>query len=163
MKYIIAILLLSAALSSQAQHIADTFQQAEKTGHSMQHLDEIYPSALHSDSTKAVFKGKEQGQFIGAYKTMLFDLNSYLNKNGFSWDKPTRIFNRIYFQSDGSIDYYLVNLENTGISDEKAKQFIPLLNKFVAFYKIKITASTKFAQCSPVLYQNAEQTTGNSR
>jgi hypothetical protein len=87
---------------------------------------------------------------------MLYDLNSYLNKNNFTWDKPTRIFNRIYFQPDGSINYYLVNLALPGTDTRKAKQFIPLLNQFVQTYKIKITAKTKFAQCSPVVYQDVK-------
>jgi hypothetical protein len=156
MKYLATILLLSVTLSSRAQHIASTFQQAEKTGYSMQHLDEIYPSALHSDSTKAVFKGAAQAQFITAYKAMLYDLNTYLNKNNFTWGKPTRIFNRIYFKPDGSIDYYLVNLALPGTDTTKAKAFIPLLTQFVQFYKIKITAKTKFAQCSPVMYQDSK-------
>jgi len=156
MKYIITILLLTISLSVKAQHIAGTFQQAEGTGHSMQKLDEIYPSALHSDSAKAVFKGEAQTRFLIAYKTMLYDLNSYLNKNNFTWGKPTRIFNRIYFQPDGSIDYYLVNLALPGTDTSKAKQFIPLLNQFVQTYKIKITAKTKFAQCSPVMYQDVK-------
>lgn len=156
MKYIITIFLFSVTLSVKAQHIASTFQDAEKAGYSMQKLDEIYPSALHSDSTKAVFKGEAQSQFIAAYKTMLYDLNAYLNKNNFTWGKPTRIFNRIYFKPDGSVDYYLVNLALPGTDTSKAKQFIPLLSQFVQNYKIKITAKTKFAQCSPVVYQDVK-------
>jgi hypothetical protein len=156
MKNIITILLIFTALSAKAQHVASTFQQAESTNHSMQKLDEIYPSALHSDSTKAVFKGAAQAQFINAYKTMLYDLNTYLNENNFTWGKPTRIFNRIYFKPDGSIDYYLVNLALPGTDTSKAKQFIPLLSQFVKTYKIKITAKTKFAQCSPVMYQDVK-------
>lgn len=154
---IILILLTASSLIAQAQHIAATFQDAEKKGYSMQNLDKIYLSALNSDSAKAVFRGPLQSSFINAYQGMLFDLATYLNKNGFSWGKPTRIFNRVYFKADGTIDYYLVNLTGTGVDDAKGEKFMKLLNNFTQFYKIKITANTPFAQCSPVLYQDTKK------
>lgn len=153
---LVIIALALSTVTAKAQHVAATFQDAEKKGYSMQNLDKMYPSALSSDSTKAVFKGAEQTSFINAYKGMLFDLAAYLNKNGFSWGKPTRIFNRIYFKPNGAIDYYLVNLVGTGIDDAKGAQFVKLLGDFTQFYKIKITGETRFAQCSPVLYQDSK-------
>jgi hypothetical protein len=155
MKLMLVCLMLIISVSGYAQHIADTFQHAEKSGYAMSALDGQYASALNSDSTKAVFKGKRSEAFIQAYTAMLNDLSKYLNQHKFSWQKPTRIFNRIYFEANGSISYYLVNLQNTGLNAGQAAQFIKLLNQFVKNYKIKIKADSRFAQCSPVVYQNS--------
>ncbi|WP_345949510.1 hypothetical protein ABDD95_21945 [Mucilaginibacter sp. PAMB04274] len=148
--------LLLLSFGCHAQHVADTFQNAEQQGYSMMKLDKAYGSALDADSTKAVFKGQKTGEFIKAYTQMLNNLQVYLNQHGFIWDKPTRIFNRIYFEPDGSISYYLVNLKTTSLNEEKQKQFVALLKDFIQNYKINITGNTRFAQCSPVLYQNSK-------
>ncbi|WP_311950526.1 hypothetical protein [Mucilaginibacter terrae] len=150
------IILILISVKGYAQHIAETFQEAEKKGYSMQKLDGEYASALHADSTKAVFKGGRSQEFYKAYANMLNTLAVYLNKNNFVWEKPTRIFNRIYFEPDGCISYYLVNLENTGLTASRQKQFITLVNNFIQDYKIEITGNSRFAQCSPVMYQNSK-------
>ena len=144
------------AMHASAQHIANTFQAVEKGDFSMQKLDAIYPSAITADSTKSVFKGAQQDQFITAYSSLLNSLAVYLNNNNFKWAMPTRIFNRIYFAPDGSINYYLVNLVGTNLTDEKQQQFLNLLNSFIKTNKINITADTRFAQCSPVIYKNVK-------
>lgn len=43
------------------------------------------------------------------YVNLIFGLNAFLSENNFEWEKPTRCFNRIYFSSDGTIDYFLYN------------------------------------------------------
>ncbi len=147
------LLLLICAKSTCAQHVADTFQHAETSGYSMQELDKKYKSAIGAGDV--VFKGDDEQRLITAYTTMLHDLNKYLNENNFRWDSKVRIFNRIYFEPDGSISYYLVNLKPTGLDEEKQKAFVNLLSNFIQHYKIKITANTRFAQCSPVVYEDA--------
>lgn len=122
----------------------------------MQKLDAVYPPAIASDSTKAVFRGAQQYKFISVYSALLNRLAVYLNSNNFEWVTPTRIFNKIYFAPDGSIDYYLVNLVGTGLNDDKQQRFISLLNKFVQTNKIDISANTRFAQCSPVIYKDVK-------
>ena len=146
---IFAILVLP--LFSQAQKIASSFQEAEKAGHAMAKLDAAYKSALHTDTTKAVFNGQEE-EFMLAYQQMLQDLGGFLKENDFKWGKKTRCFNRIYFAKDGAIDYFLFNFNADQISEKKQRQFNLLLHKFVQNYKIGIKGKEKFAQCSPVSY-----------
>jgi hypothetical protein len=153
LKNALILLLLFCTKSVCAQHVADTFQHAEASGYSMQELDKKYKSAIGAGDV--VFKGDDEQRLITAYTTMLHDLNKYLNENNFRWDSKVRIFNRIYFEPDGSISYYLVNLKSTGLDEEKQKAFVNLLSNFIQHYKIKITANTRFAQCSPVIYEDA--------
>lgn len=153
-KSIWVIALLIIVKSASAQHIADSFQHAETQGYSMQELDKQYPSAIGGDN--AVFKAEQEPKFIQAYTNMLTDLAKYLNKNGFWWgdNVHAKIFNRIYFERDGSISYYLVNLEPLNMEKVRQNAFIFLLNNFIQNYKLKMKANGRFAQCSPVLYQD---------
>lgn len=153
LKNALILLLLFCVKNVYAQHVADTFQHAEGAGYSMQELDKKYKSAIGAGDV--VFKGDDEQRLITAYTSMLHDLNKYLNENNFRWDSRVRIFNRIYFEPDGSISYYLVNLQPTGLTVQKQKAFINLLSSFIQHYKIKITANTRFAQCSPVVYEDA--------
>jgi hypothetical protein len=115
-------------------------------------LDSTYQSALHADSTKAVFIGKEK-EFYAGYVSLLQALGKHLKANGFEWETKTRCFNRIYFNKDGEIDYFLFNFYPDQIESDKEKEFEKLLNTFIQSYTFPLTASKNFAQCSPVTYQ----------
>lgn len=154
MKTIITTLMLTLlAINSQSQNKVLTFQEAEKEGIKVSKLDSIYPSGLHSDSTKAVF-WNEQDQFIKSYQKTLQDLGKYLRDNHFSWGKQTKCFNRIYFNDKGKIDYFLYNFRKDEITPEKEKQFDTLLKEFIKTYQFPMKAKTGFAQCSPVTYND---------
>lgn len=111
-----------------------------------------YQSALNDDSTKAVFVGQEK-EFYEGYVSMLQALGKHLTANNFKWDKATRCFNRIYFNKDGEIDYFLFNFYPGQIEPDKEKEFEKLVNTFVQTYTFPLPADKKFAQCSPVTYQ----------
>ena len=148
--------LLTTCLQTFGQHLGLTFQNAEKQGISIKHLDSLYKSAVHTDTSLAVFKTeKEQGALQQAYVKLLQDFGKFLSENNFKWETPTRCFNRIYFNSDGTIDYFLFNF--LGKTEDKPaeiieKEFQRLLNVFISDYKFSLTAKTKFAQCSPTTY-----------
>lgn len=133
-----------------------TFQNAEKQGILIEELDRSYQSALHSDTSLAVFKtDAEQIAMQKAYHGLLQDLGKFLSQNNFDWKGPTKCFNRIYFNSDGTIDYFLFNFLGTNSPKPSAdveEEFEKLLNIFISDYKFKLTANTKFSQCSPVTY-----------
>ena len=137
-----------------------TIEEAQKNGFSIEKLDLEYKSAVHSDSTKAVFKTVEEQQKLQeSYTKLLQDFGSFLNKNNFKWETKTKCFQRIYFDQNGKIDYFIYNFklksvppENL-ISEEKQKEFQRLLELFVKDYSFSSTSKEKFAQCSPTSYQ----------
>jgi hypothetical protein len=148
------LLLLTAILLSTVtygQKIATTFRDAIEKGISIEKLDETYQSALHADSTKAAFKGQEK-EFYDGYISLLTELNKYLKKNNFTWDKSTKCFNRIYMNKTGEIDYFLFNFKPGEIDNQKEKEFKKLLGQFIQTYKFPLTNKNNFAQCSPVTY-----------
>ena len=148
--------LLAVCLPAFGQHLGLSFQEAEEQGIVIKELDSIYKSAIHADTAQAVFKTEEeQRAMFEAYQKLLQDFGGFLSNHDFIWDKSTRCFNRIYFDTDGTIDYFLFNFledEPDKLSDEKQKEFQRLLNLFIADYKIPLTAKSKFAQCSPTRY-----------
>jgi hypothetical protein len=133
------------------QKIATTFQDAVEKGVSIEKLDESYMSAIHSDSTKAAFNGQEK-QFIDGYVSLLSDLSTYLKQHNFKWEKATRCFNRIYFNKNGGIDYFLFNFKDGEIDRKKESEFKTLLGLFIQTYKFPLSSNVNFAQCSPVSY-----------
>ncbi|MCR8557425.1 hypothetical protein KXD93_07220 [Mucilaginibacter sp. BJC16-A38] len=154
MKVIILTALLFLGVAVNAQERAATFQNAAKNNLTVDILNKQYKNALDADSNKSAFKGAGQQKFYAAYVALLTDLNTYLHKHDYTWQKPTRIIHRIYFEADGTIDHYLLNMDGAGMSALKQTQFITLLNQFVNNYKLKIIADTKFAQCGPAIYQD---------
>ncbi len=152
MKGVLTALFITTAISGFSQNVI-TFRQAEKLGVRVAELDSIYPSALHSDSAKAVFPNREQ-EFTRAYKQTLQELGNFLKQHKFSWGKETKSFNRIYFSKNGQIDYFLYNFKEGEITAEKEKQFSLLLMQFIKDYKFPLEAETGFSQCSPVRYND---------
>jgi hypothetical protein len=130
---------------------AMTFNEAKANNIRTSYLDSVYLSGMHSDTSLAVFKSN-QDEYIGAYQKLLQDLGKYLKANNFMWDKPTKGFNRIYFDKNGKIDYFLYNFRPNQLTIEQEKEFDELLNKFIMDYNFPLKAQTGFAQCSPVTY-----------
>lgn len=135
------------------QQKATTFQKAIDSGISINVLDSLYKPALSSgpDSLQAVFYGKQK-EFYTEYVNLLKALSKHLKANNFSWGKNTRCFNRIYFNSQGTVDYFLFNFRPGELTAEKEQQFEKLLATFIKDYKFPLPAKSKFAQCSPVTY-----------
>ncbi|AKQ44515.1 hypothetical protein TH63_00925 [Rufibacter radiotolerans] len=156
MRKTILLLLLSVGAFSvtQAQKVVSSFRQAEGTAYSMQLLDAQYKSAVHEDSTLAVFTGPDQQKLVAAYQQLLQELGRHLRQNGFTWGKPTRAFNRFYFNADGTIDYYLFNFNPQEADAQKQAEFQRLMAEFIKTHRLAMEAPVPFSQCSPVVYKD---------
>jgi hypothetical protein len=161
MKSIIKLLLVVLLFNKMhSQSKVFSIEEAQKLGINIEKLDLEYKSAIHVDSTKAVFKTEAQQQKLQeSYVKLLQDFGSYLKRNNFKWETKTKCFQRIYFAPNGKIDYFIYNfklknvLPENLISDNKQKEFQRLLELFVKEYTFSSTANEKFAQCSPTSYQ----------
>ena len=120
----------------------------------MTELDSLYPNAVNvNPDTYAVFRGKEE-EFGQAYREFIIALAKYLNENDFIWGEPKRCFNKIYFNENGEVDYFLFNFKPGTLSEEKQERFAELLESFKKEYKIQIKTERPFSQCSPIVYQD---------
>ncbi len=152
MKSILTILTLLAICSFSYGQKAMTFTEARTQNIMNSAFDSIYKSAIHVDTSLAVFKTNQE-EFAASYQKMLQDFGQFLKKDSFIWEKPTRGFNRIYFNKDGGIDYFLFSFRPNQLTVEQEAKFKELLNKFIQDYKLPLSAKTGFAQCSPVVYK----------
>ena len=68
-KFYLALVMLITVHLSYGQHRALTFQDAEKQGIYIKHLDSIYKNAVNSDTALAIFKTEtEQEKLQQSYK-----------------------------------------------------------------------------------------------
>lgn len=154
MKKIIFILSILIKVQTFSQLVI-TFEKAGEQNLRGEHMDSIYHSGIQADSTLSVFRENEE-EYIKAYEQLLQDLGKYLKANEFKWEEPTKGFNRIYFNENGKIDYFIYSFR-TELSEEQKQKFDSLLNQFIKDYQFPLKASCKFAQCSPVTYMPAEE------
>ena len=158
-KLIFTTLMFLSLIQTYGQHIGMTFKDGESIGITNDSLEHIYKSAVHSDTSLAIFKTDAEQEAMGnAWQKILQDLANFLKKNNFVWDKPTRCFHKFYFNSDGTIDYVLYNFitkdvkpENL-LSVEKQTEYNRLLNLFIKDYKFPMTAKVKFGQCGSITF-----------
>jgi hypothetical protein len=152
MKVLSIFLLMLFPFLVLAQGISMPFTEAATNGIVIDSLDAAYRPALHSDTSLAVFKGRES-EFQQAYVSLLRDLNTHLKKNGFQWKKDVRCFNRIYLSSQGKIEYFLYHFRKEELESNEQKRFSTLVGTFIQSYQFPLTAKTPFAQCSPITYK----------
>ena len=141
--------------SELSQHFCYSFDEAKIKGISIKELDSIYQSAFNAaDTSRSVFKEEEVlNKFQEEYVKMLRSFGTFLSENDFKWETSTKGFNRIYFNADGSIDYFLFRINEENFPEERLNEFQRILNLFIQEYKLDITAPKKFVQCGGINYK----------
>jgi hypothetical protein len=64
------------------------------------------------------------------------------------------MYQRIYFNPDGSVKAHLFRVFNDSVSDEKAEEFSDLLQEFGKTARINTARKEPFAQCGKISYAN---------
>ena len=151
------VLFLFSTLTFSALHAQKGFRHddAVNQGIRISELDSIYKSAIHTDPKLAVFTDQEA--VSKAYVQLLTDLGKFLASKNFEWERTVSGFNRVYFDKDGSIDYFVYSFRGDVLSPYQVSQFDQLLNEFIKNYRFPLQADVKFAQCSPVTYTPKEK------
>lgn len=156
MKNLFFLIFFFGAFSPIYAQKALTFDEYHKTHKTTQTLDSLYPGAIDANPEKGIFKGR-QDAFINAYKDMLMKFNDFLKNKKFIWGSTSvRCFNRIYFNAEGKIDYFLYNFPKGVLTAEQEQLFDKYLNEFIKDFQFSLTPAGKFAQCSPVVYGDAK-------
>ncbi|TAH39882.1 MAG: hypothetical protein EYC69_12300 [Bacteroidetes bacterium] len=156
MKTFFTLLVILAFYFSTYGQKALSFSEAKIANVNVEHLDSVYRSAVHVDTTLSVFKNRDN-EVGESYFEMLQKLGKFLKSRDFKWEKPTKGFNRIYFNKDGGIDYFIYSFRPDQLTPKQEKQFEQLLNEFIKDYRFPLTAEVGFAQCSPVTYRPSEE------
>jgi hypothetical protein len=154
--FLIIIFYWISTTSVLGQTIGLSFQEAAKKGITTKHLDSIYPSALHNDTTKAIFKTVAEQQLMeDATEKMVKDFTAFLKENNFNWSQRTKVFTKVYFNAKGTIDYFLYSFlgkDEEKPSIEVQRTFDSLLNVFIKKYKWSISSKSNYSQSIPTTF-----------
>lgn len=129
-----------------------TFKEALKMETNIDEFARDYKSAIHIDTALSVFKDSNEIDKMNlAYDSFMNEFDRFLKLNDFKWRFKTRCFQKVLFDSDGTIEYIFYGFLGDAPfipTPVEEKRFRLLLNKFVKNYKFPISAKTKFSQCS---------------
>ena len=90
-KSLLSLLMSIALIQTYGQHVAMTFKDANSKGVSFDSVERVYKSAVHTDTSLAVFKtDAEQDSLHNAYVKLLQDFGKFLKQNNFNWEVPTK-------------------------------------------------------------------------
>lgn len=84
-------------------------------------------------------------------------VSQFIKEENFKWEVPDStitIFNRIYFDKNGTIDYHTFRIKNPSVSDEKQAEYEKLLQKLSKEVKLDLKRSEQYAQCGKTKYLN---------
>jgi hypothetical protein len=152
---IISALLLFISITIFGQDRVYDTKELTIQGYSMQNLDSIYKNGLpESDTLHPLFTKDYFDTIVSIERIdLLQKMASYLKKNGFKWEPSIRIWTRIYFDTNGEVDYFLYHFMKP-IDSAKEKEFRQLANNFFMEYKIQVNSSQKFSLCGQVVWKD---------
>ncbi|MCA0131712.1 hypothetical protein [Winogradskyella alexanderae] len=99
----------------------------------------------------------ERERVIKSWSNFHKKINKFMKEEGFSWEVPDStisIYNRIYFDKNGTVNYYVFNINNPSISELKKAEFKNVLSKFSKEVHIELQRAGQFAQCGKTKYLN---------
>ncbi|HLV13749.1 MAG TPA: hypothetical protein VKY41_01115 [Xanthomarina sp.] len=85
------------------------------------------------------------------------NISQFLIDENFKWEVPDStitIFNRIYFDKNGTIDYFTFKIKTPSVSDEKQTEYEKILLKFSKQVKLNLKRPEQYAQCGKTKYLN---------
>ena len=84
-------------------------------------------------------------------------VDKYLKATDFKWNVPDStisIVNRIYFDKNGAIEYYMFRVINPSVPAEKRAEFEAVLQEFSKEVQLDLSRDEQFAQCGKTKYVN---------
>jgi len=116
-------------------------------------LDSSYTNLLNpANSTETEFE-----VVMESWTQMHQKVSKFIKEENFKWevsDSTITINNRIYFDKDGTIDYYAFKIINPSVPLEKRRAYEKVLQKFSKQIKLDLPRDEKYAQCGKIRYLN---------
>jgi hypothetical protein len=148
------VLLLIWVQEVSAQTKVLNLEDAPKESLDIDQLLEKYPGAVHGDLELGVFNTEETRELhVQSYYGMLREINNHMKTSGLSFGGEVRCMNMVFFNPDGSVDYFLFNFDQGSVDDDTQLRFKNLLQSFLENYTFPMKANTSFSQCGPVRYK----------
>jgi len=127
--------------------------QAEFNNYRKLNLDSLYPNLLNPSK----FSEKEFKAVVKSWSEFHQKVSSFMKDEGFFWnvkDSTISIVNKIYFNKNGTIDYFFFRILNPSIPDSKKIEFEFVLQKFSKSIRMNLARDSKYAQCGKTKYIN---------
>ena len=109
-------------------------------------LDSLYVNLLdHRNVTDSEYK-----EVIKSWKEFHIGLMKFMEEENFAWntaDSHVKVYNKIYFDKKGTIDYYTFRISNKSIPEDNRREFASVLEKFSKEVKLDIGKDIKYSQC----------------
>ncbi len=116
-----------------------------------------YKVAVSLSNKNAVFYGMSDS-VINSFQGMLHDMLDYLDQQNFKWNDTLLMFNKVYFDKSGKIDYYTYRiLSKKGITPEQEKNFRGLLTTFIQTYRFPMKGNANFSQVSEAVFMDKQK------
>ncbi|OZV68175.1 hypothetical protein [Winogradskyella aurantia] len=99
----------------------------------------------------------ERKSVINSWSNFHKNVTRFLKEEKFDWevaDSTISIYNRIYFDKNGNINYYVFNINNPSITEEKKAEFENVLLKFSKDVQLDLQRNQAFSQCGKTTYVN---------
>jgi len=149
--FLAAVLFISVTIYGQGK----IFSVEELVWHglTMDHLDSIYKNGLPvSDPNHQVFSQNYYDNVVEKARIALLQkMGDYFKKNGLKWQSSVNCWNRMYFNLNGSIDYFVYHFIGK-VDEKKENEFKKLLNIFFKENKLTVGAPEKFSLCGKVTW-----------
>lgn len=116
-------------------------------------LDSTYTNLLDPRNVSP----SEYQEVTAAWSDFHNKVNNYLYEIDFKWevtDSAITVFNKIYFDKNGAVDYYAFKVLNPGVSEEKQIEFEKILKQFSKEKTLNLKRDNQFAQCGKTKYIN---------
>jgi hypothetical protein len=130
------------------------YSEKEKNYFLEMNLDKNHPNLLDPKISDENFK-----EVVNSWKKLHSDLYQFLKKNNFDWESNSeniKIFNKIYFTSEGEIKVYAYKILND-VSKEKANEYEGLIKEFSENFKISLKRDFDFSQCGKASLPNIKK------
>ena len=151
MKNFAVLLIASLSFCTLYGQKAMSFTEAKKQGITIQGLDSLYTNAMDDGTGNFVF---DNGDTVSAAMTKMFaDISAFMRRKEDMRKIEVQIFQRVYFNKDGKVDYYIYKIRNADqLSEEECQKIDDLLNEFIKDYQFSLSADKGFVQCGTAKY-----------
>jgi len=116
------------------------------------HLDSAYTNLLGSEKSEA-----EADSLYEAWYAFNKELAQMIREEHFDWetqDSSVILWNRVYCQGDGTIDYYLYYIRDSLINEKVGKKYGEFIGQHISNLKYPVNRDFIYAQCGSYRHKN---------
>ncbi len=147
--------LLCVGLTRVDAQVVMTFEAAGASGLRVSELEQTYNVELGAEETlycPPMDAHREEMMF----REMRYQLADSLKAWGLRWNRTTVIKNRVFFDAEGKLDYYIYSVSPPFASPSERIRFEEHITGFFTAYRLPCVPSTLVARCANITFLSSE-------